>query len=201
MDLLTLRPVPAGAALPVCSGPGCGFRHVARRASAISRRLRLRASGSPGLFLASRLLGIDRLLDPRRAADVRLDGRDPVPHASCRKNSSTASRPGCGGSPDGLLHVNILACGIFGSGLGLLRRDLRDGLQDRVAGTQAARLRRERIAIGSPRHLGHPRHPHPALHHHGGLCGGGRDLSIIRVFIAGCLPGLIVMLPCSAPIS
>ena len=59
--------------------------------------------------------------------------------------------------------------------LRLLRGHLRDGGQDRPAGIEEARLRRD----GEPGlacRRRHARHPDPALDHHGGLCGGGECL-------------------------
>ena len=44
--------------------------------------------------------------------------------------------------PGRLMHVNILACGIFGDGVGLVGGDLRHDRQGRAAGADQARLRR-----------------------------------------------------------
>ena len=60
-------------------------------------------------------LGQQRFVDARRAAAVHLDGRNPVPHANCRRRCFAGLRPGSTGIPGRLMHVNVLACGIFGS--------------------------------------------------------------------------------------
>ena len=52
-------------------------------------------------------------LDADRAAAVRLDGRDPVPHAAERTTCSAAWRRGCRPLPGRLLHVNVVGCTIF----------------------------------------------------------------------------------------
>ncbi len=60
-------------------------------------------------------------------------------------------------------------------GVGVIRRDLRDGRQDRAARTEEARLRRH----GEPRlarRCRYARHPDPAVDHHGGLRGAGERL-------------------------
>ena len=80
------------------------------RRHAVRRR---RHPGRPGACHHD--LGQQRLLDARGAAAVHLDGRDPVPHAAVGGDVPRASRPGSTGCPGRLLHVNVLACGIFGS--------------------------------------------------------------------------------------
>ena len=77
--------------------------------------------------------------------------------------------------PGRLMHVNVLACGIFGSVSGSSAATTRDGRQDRAARTEEARLRPD----GEPRlarRSRDARHPHSAIDHDGDLCGAGERL-------------------------
>ena len=77
--------------------------------------------------------------------------------------------------PGRLMHVNVLACGIFGSVSGSSAATTRDRRQDRAAGIEEARLRRD----GQPRlarRRRHARHPHSAVDHDGDLRGAGQRL-------------------------
>ena len=77
--------------------------------------------------------------------------------------------------PGRLMHVNVLACGIFGSVSGSSAATTRDRRQDRAAGIEEARLRRE----GEPRlarRRRHARHSHSAVDHDGDLRGAGQRL-------------------------
>ena len=82
----------------------------------------------------------------------------------------------------GLRHLRL--------GVGLVGRDLRHRRQDRAAGAEEARLRRD----GQPRlarRRRHARHPHSAVDHHGDLRGAGQRLDhpgVPRRLPAG-LPG------------
>ena len=119
-------------------------------------------------------LGQQRVVDAGRAAAVHLDGRDPVPHQAvggdvprARALAQLAARPADARQRAGLRHLRL--------GVGLLGRDLRDRRQDRAAGTEEARLRRD----GQPRlarRRRHARHPHSAVDHDGGLRGAGQRL-------------------------
>ena len=77
------------------------------------------------------------------------------------------SRPADARERAGLRHLRL--------GVGLIGRDHGDGRQDRAAGIEEARLRREgepRLARGR----GHARHPHSAVDHDGDLRGAGQRL-------------------------
>ena len=93
--------------------------------------------------------------------------------------------------PGRLMHVNVLGCGIFGSVSGssaatcatvakIALPELKKRGYDERSQPRLARRRR------------HARHPHSAVDHDGGLCGAA-NVSIIQVFLAGFLPGLLVM--------
>src|SRR4029079_3531434 len=96
----------------------------------------------------------------------------------------------------------------FRFGFGIICGDTRDGCEDRAAGAEAARLRRNgvaRLARGGR----HARHSHSAIDHDGGLsrrrqCLDHPDLStrisrraanvsVIQTFLVVFLPGLLVM--------
>ena len=136
-------------------------------------------------------LGQQRVVGARRAAAVHLDGRNPVPHQAVggdvsRPRALAQLVPGPADARERarLRHLRL--------GVRLVGRDLRDGRQDRAAGTEEARLRRHGVSLGS-------------------LAGAGTlgilippsitmvvyavqaNVSIIQVFLAGFLPGLLVM--------
>ncbi|CAA9284758.1 MAG: TRAP dicarboxylate transporter, DctM subunit, unknown substrate 5, partial [uncultured Acetobacteraceae bacterium] len=169
-----------GADLPRSPVVGAALRAARRRAMdrAVTRRHRAGGHG----FRASQprpvprlgVLGGDGELDARGAAHVRLDGRDPVPHQAVggvvqRPRALGAAHPRAVAPRQhpGLRHLRLC--------VRLLRRHLRHRVQDRAAGAAPARLRRAH-RHRQPRHRGHARHHDPALHHHGGLRGGGRGL-------------------------
>ena len=110
---------------------------------------------------------------------------------SCRKRCSAASRRGSTGFPGRLMHVNVLACGIFGS----------------VSGSSAATCATvAKIALPELKKRGYDE-----MVSLGSLAGAGTlgilippsitmvvyavqaNVSIIQVFLAGFLPGLLVM--------
>ena len=133
-------------------------------------------------------LGQRRVVDAGRAAALHLDGRDPVPHQAV---GGDVRGPGAvaGGFPGRLLHVNVLGCGIFGS----------------VSGSSAATCATiAKIALPELKKRGYAEMI--AL---GSLAGAGTlgilippsitmvvyavaaNVSIIKVFLAGFLPGLL----------
>ena len=74
-------------------------RHRARGGRVVRAAvLHEHAAGSESL---PGVLGLERELDDRRAAALRLDGRDPLPHASSRTRCSKGSRRGSAGCPGG----------------------------------------------------------------------------------------------------
>ncbi len=92
------------------------------------------------------------------------------------------SRPADARQRAGLRHLRL--------GVGLVGRDLRHRRQDRAAGTEEARLRREGVARLARRRR-HARHPHSAVDHDGDLRGAGQRLDhpgVPRGLPAG-LPG------------
>jgi hypothetical protein len=132
----------------------------------------------PGKGPLHRVLGQQLVAVARRAADVHLDGRDPLPHEPLARDVRRP-RPWLNRVPGRLMHVNILGCGIFGS----------------VSGSSAATcatiskvalpelLKRgydERVALGSLATAGRW-DPHPALDHDGGLRGRRGRLDHPRV--------------------
>ena len=103
-------------------------------------------------------------LGPHRAADVHLDGRDPLPHQIVRRH---VRRPGALGAeaagPAAACERDRLRdlC----RGVGLLGRHLRHHRPHRAARTAQARLRRE-DGDRHARRLRHARPADPALDHH-----------------------------------
>ena len=90
------------------------------------------------------------------------------------------------------MHVNVLACGIFGSVSGssaatcatvakIALPELKKRGYDEMRQPRLARRRR------------HARHPHSAVDHHGGLCGAAPTSRSSRCSSRGFLPGLLVM--------
>ena len=114
-------------------------------------------------------VGQQRLVDARRAAAVHLDGRDPVSHAAVGGDvprPRALAQPAAGRADARqrarLRHLRL--------GVRLVGRDLRHGRQDRAAGAQEARLRRDDGARLARRRR-HARHPHSAVDHDGDLRG------------------------------
>ena len=90
-------------------------------------------------------------------AAVRLDGRDPVPHAPERRTCSAAWRPWMQALPGRLLHVNVVGCAIFAAVSGSECRHLRDDRQDEPARAEAAAAIPDGISDRQPgrrRHAG-----------------------------------------------
>ena len=89
------------------------------------------------------------------------------------------------------MHVNVLACGDLRLGVGLVGRDLRH-----LAKIALPELKKrgydENVSLGSLAGAGTLGHSDPAVDHHGGLRRAA-NVSIIQVFLAGFLPGLLVM--------
>ena len=77
--------------------------------------------------------------------------------------------------PGRLMHVNVLACGVFGSVSGSSAATCAT-----VAKIALPELKKrgydEKLAPRLARRRRHARHPHPAVDHHGGLCGAGQRL-------------------------
>ena len=119
-------------------------------------------------------VGQQRVVVAGGAAAVHLDGRDPVPHQVVGGDVPRAgalaqldSRPADARQRAGLRHLRL--------GVGLVGRDLRHRRQDRAAGTEEARLRRDRQPRLARRRR-HARHPHSAVDHDGDLRGAGQRL-------------------------
>ena len=145
----------------------------------------------PGKNLFSVVLGVERVVGAGGAAAVHLDGRDPVPQPSSRRRCSKGLAPWLNRIPGRLMHTTILGCGIFGS----------------VSGSSAATcatiskvalpelLRRgydEKIALGSlatAGTLGILIPPSITMV----VYAVAADASIIRIFLAGFLPGFLLM--------
>ena len=137
-------------------------------------------------------LGQQRFVDAGRAAAVHLDGRNPVPHQTVGGDVPRASRPGSTGMPGRLMHVNVLACGIFGSVSGSSAATCAT-----VAKIALPELKKrgydEMVCARLARRGRHARHPDPAVDHHGGLCGGRRMSRSSRCFSPASCPDLSVM--------
>ena len=135
-------------------------------------------------------LGQQRLVVAGGVAAVHLDGRDPVPHAAVGGDVPRLLAL-ANWLPGRLMHVNVLACGVFGS----------------VSGSSAATCATvAKIALPELKKRGYDEKM--AL---GSLAGAGTlgilippsitmvvyavqaNVSIIQVFLAGFLPGLLVM--------
>ena len=151
-------------------------RRAVDRARALGHRLRrdaIRRRQHPGRQRARhRGVGQQRLVVARRPAAVHLDGRDPVPHPPLggdvprlRALAQPAAGRAHARQRGGLRRVRL--------GVGLVRRHHRHGRQDRAAGAQEARLRRDAGARLARRRR-HARHPDPAVDHDGDLCGAGQ---------------------------
>jgi hypothetical protein len=92
--------------------------------------------------------------------------------------------------PGRLLHVNVLGCGCSAR-CRVVGGHLRHHRQDLAARARAARLRRRHDARAPVRlgHAGHPDPPSIAMI----VYAVASDVSIIRMFIAGVLPALLLL--------
>ena len=113
----------------------------------------------------------ERIMDARGAPTLHLDGRDLVPHAPVGRlvpgHRPMGQSPA---GPAGARERNRMRN--LRDGIGVFRRDVRDDLQDRAAGTRQARLQREH----RHRFAGWFRHARPApsaLDHHDRVRGAG----------------------------
>ena len=146
----------------------CGFRRGADQG---------RDAGRPGAGDLD--VGGLQFLGSHRAADVHLDGRDPLPHQIVRRHvrgpralGAETARPAAARERDRLRDLR--------RGVGFLGRHLRHHRPHRAARTAQARLRRE----NGDRHAGRLRHARPAdpaLDHHDRL--RHRDRSIDRAAV------------------
>ena len=146
----------------------------------------------PGKNLFSVVLGIERLVGARGAAALHLDGRDPVPHAGCREDMFEGlapwlqphSRPADAHDHPRLRHLRL--------GLGLVGGDLRDDRQGRAARARCGAATTRTIALGSlatAGTLGILIPPSITMV----VYAVAADASIIRIFLAGFLPGFLLM--------
>ena len=123
------------------------------------------AATPPGQVLASALWGARARRGPDRAAALRLDGRDPVPHAAVARTCSAGLAPWLERLPGRLLHTNVIGCTIFAAVSGSSRGHLRDDRQDDAARAAQARLSREHDDRHARRRR-HARPADPAVDHH-----------------------------------
>ena len=138
-----------------------------------------------------RLLGEQRELGAGGVAALHLDGRDPVSHQAAARRCSKACAPWLNRVPGRLMHTTILGCGVFGSVSGSSAATCAT-----IAKVALPELKRrgydEKMAIGSlatAGTLGILIPPSITMV----VYAVAADASIIRIFLAGFLPGLLLM--------
>ena len=144
-----------------------------------------------GPVLATTIWGNSASWDAGRAAAVHLDGRD-LFRTKLSEEMFRGLAPWLNWHPGpadarqraGLRHLRL--------GVGLVGRDLRHRRQDRAAGTEEARLRRDGLrSARSPAPARSASSIPPSITMV--IYAVAANVSIIQVFLAGFLPGLLVM--------
>ena len=126
-----------------------------------------------------RILGYQRFVGACGAAAVHLDGRDSVPDTLVRADvrgtravAATYSRSFDARQHPGLRHLRL--------GVRLVRSDVRNDRESRLARASTTRIRRTNCA-GLARDCRHAWHPDSTVDHDGRVCGGGRRLDHSRI--------------------
>ena len=130
-------------------------------------------------------------LGAHRAAALHLDGRDPVPHPARRARCSPASRRGSSRLPGRLAHTNVLGCGIFAAVSG--SSTATTATIGRITVPELTRRGYDdKLVLGSlagSGTLGILIPPSIIMI----VYGVAADVPITHLFIAGVLPGILLM--------